>query len=88
MPIPSGVGLGFLRLDLSGLLVTDPTVETFEDVVVVIGTMLPFAAFWRLLQFIFYMKKEKKRKKIQISSLSKINNNVSYAVRFIECAAV
>jgi hypothetical protein len=49
MPIPSGLGLGFLRLDLSGLLVTDPEVEPFEEVVVVIEAMLPFAAVWRLL---------------------------------------
>jgi hypothetical protein len=44
IPIPSGLGLGFLRLDLSGLLVTDPAVEPFDDVVVVIETILPFAA--------------------------------------------
>lgn len=49
MPIPSGLGLGFLRLDLSGLLVIDPEVEPFEDVVVVIEATLPFAAFCRLL---------------------------------------
>ena len=49
MPIPSGLGLGFLRLDLSGLLVTDPEVEPFEEVVVVIEARLPFAAVWRLL---------------------------------------
>lgn len=45
MPIPSCFALGFLRLDLSGLLVTDPPVEPFEDVAVVTDMILPFAAF-------------------------------------------
>jgi hypothetical protein len=43
--MPSCLGLGFFRLDLSGLLVTDPAVEPFEDVVVVTEAILPFAAF-------------------------------------------